>query len=103
MKFQTISLVAGGPGCNARCPFCISKMTSKKEVSVDLGVNNRNLLKALTLAWRSGVNTAIITGKGEPLLYPGHVDMYIRTMQEAAPFPFIELQTNGSLDELPLN
>ncbi len=27
MKIQTFSIVAGSEACNARCPFCISKMT----------------------------------------------------------------------------
>ena len=27
MRIQTFSILAGSEACNARCPFCISKMT----------------------------------------------------------------------------
>jgi molybdenum cofactor biosynthesis enzyme MoaA len=97
MRIQTFSIVAGSEACNARCPFCVSKMT----VSHSLGlkepeVNWRNFRKACQLAARSGVTTAMLTGKGEPTLFPEQIGAYLRAMQPFE-FPLIELQTNGIL------
>jgi hypothetical protein len=39
--------------------------------------------------------TALITGRGEPTLYPGHLGMIINRLDKV--FPCIELQTNGIL------
>jgi molybdenum cofactor biosynthesis enzyme MoaA len=97
MKFQTLSLISGTKACNARCPYCVSKMTGSSQAEEELPyLNTRNFNKCLTLAWRSSVNTVIITGKGEPLLFPRQVNDYISFMSDHQfPFPFIELQTNG--------
>jgi len=45
------------------------------------------------LADKSGVTTALITGKGEPTLFPGDIDAYLPYLNEF--FPIIELQTNA--------
>jgi molybdenum cofactor biosynthesis enzyme MoaA len=97
MRIQTFSIVAGSEACNARCPFCVSKMT----VSHSLGlkepqVNWRNFRKACQLAARSGVTTAMLTGKGEPTLFPEQISAYLRAMRPFD-FPLVELQTNGIL------
>jgi molybdenum cofactor biosynthesis enzyme MoaA len=92
MKVQTLSVVVGTAACNAKCPFCISKMTGRAPNLTN--TNRRNLFKAITLAKSCGVNTAIITGKGEPTLY---ADDVLDTCQFLAEhFPLVELQTNGS-------
>ena len=71
MKFQTMSLVAGTPACQAKCPFCVSKMTVPQDKTLgSTNINGRNLKKGLLFAERSGVTTVLITGKGEPTLYP---------------------------------
>jgi molybdenum cofactor biosynthesis enzyme MoaA len=95
MRIQTFSIVAGSEACNARCPFCVSKMT----VSHGLGlrepeVNWRNFRKACQLAARSGVTTAMLTGKGEPTLFPAQITRYLEAMA-GFEFPLLELQTNG--------
>ena len=97
MRIQTLSIVAGSEACNARCPFCVSKMT----VSHGLGlhepeVNWRNFRKACQLAAQSGVTTAMLTGKGEPTLFPGQITSYLEAMADFG-FPLLELQTNGIL------
>ena len=33
MKIQTFSIVAGTEACNAKCPFCVSKMTPNCGIS----------------------------------------------------------------------
>jgi molybdenum cofactor biosynthesis enzyme MoaA len=59
-------------------------------------VNWRNFRKACQLAARSGVTTAMFTGKGEPTLFPEQITKYLQALQEFG-FPFLELQTNGIL------
>lgn len=97
MKFQTLSLVAGTQACNARCPFCVSRMTGMEFIDTKPEeINVRKLKKALRLAEIGNVTTAIITGKGEPMLFPNHIDTYMSNLATFN-FPFIELQTNGSI------
>ncbi len=61
-----------------------------------MGINKRNFDKACRFAQMSGVSTALLTGKGEPLVYPIHIYRYLEMLQKWE-FPFIELQTNGIL------
>jgi pyruvate-formate lyase-activating enzyme len=97
MKIQTFSILAGSEACNARCPFCISKMTPP--VGGDLrepDVNWRNFGVACRLAERCGVTTAMLTGKGEPTLFPEQITRYLEALA-AFQFPIVELQSNGIL------
>lgn len=95
MKFQTLSVLAGTKACDAACPFCVSRMTGLKKAERPTSINKRNLLKTLQLANMGMVSTAIITGKGEPCLYPNQISEYLAVFNEHCMFPFIELQTNG--------
>lgn len=96
MKIQTFSIVAGTEACNASCQFCVSKMTlpmgvpEKRPDPVDW----RNFEKACLLAKESGTTTVMITGKGEPTLFPEQITEYLDHLKEFR-FPLIELQTNG--------
>lgn len=95
MKFQTLSIVTGTQACNASCPFCVSKMTSLDYVKKQPEpINMRNLHKALKLAQLGNVSTVIMTGKGEPFLFPRQIISYLEAM-ERYNFPLIEIQTNG--------
>lgn len=97
MKIQTFSILAGSEACNARCPFCISKMTPPMGVELkEPEVNWRNFHIAASLAKQSGATTAMITGKGEPTLFPNQVTKYVEALRKHD-FPLIELQTNGIL------
>ena len=90
------TIIAGSEVCNARCPFCISKMT--QPLGVPLGkppeVNWRNFHKACHLAQVNGISTVLITGKGEPTLFPSQISDFLVAMNRYD-FPLIELQTNG--------
>jgi pyruvate-formate lyase-activating enzyme len=100
MKFQTLSLVAGTQACNAKCPFCVSRMTGMDYIdSKPEDINQRNLRKALRLAEIGNVTTVIITGKGEPFLFPSHITTYMDQLATFN-FPFIELQTNAGIIEM---
>jgi len=98
MKISTMSVVVGTRACNASCPFCVSKMTPRMaELPATTDIPVRNLRKSLLFAERSGVSTILLTGKGEPTLYPDQVDFYLREIARNGRFPFVEMQTNGFL------
>ncbi len=95
MKIETFSILAGSEACNARCPFCVSKMTPPQGVALkEPDVNWRNFHIACKLARQVGVTTAMFTGKGEPTLFPDQISRFLREMKEYN-FPLIEIQTNG--------
>jgi molybdenum cofactor biosynthesis enzyme MoaA len=103
MKIQTLALVTP-PGCDAACPYCVSKMTGlPKNFPKDPLQDARfihNLEIALALAGQNGVSTIMITGKGEPLLYPKWINSFLLKIGDAQAiakicFPFVELQTNA--------
>jgi len=95
MKIQTMSVVVGSKACQAQCPFCISKTTGFDHLADSITEPNwRNFNIACKLAARSGVSTILLTGKGEPTLYPKLITQYLG-MIKPYDFPFIELQTNG--------
>ncbi len=97
MKIQTFSIIAGSEACNARCPFCISKMTPSQGVTLKTPtVNWRNFRIGAQLAKQCGVTTAMLTGKGEPTLFPDQITQYLEELKPFH-FPFLELQTNGIL------
>ena len=97
MKIQTYSMVVGTRACNARCPFCVSKMTPSQGIThKPLKINWRNFHIGCRFAKNSGVSTVLLTGKGEPTLYPGQIAEFLKCLQHYE-FPFIELQTNGML------
>jgi len=94
MKIQTFTIVVGSAACNASCPYCISRMTGK-EIGYELPkVNWHNFEKACRLAQVNNVSTVLLTGKGEPTLYPQQITEFLKHMKEFQ-FPLIELQTNG--------
>lgn len=95
MKIRTFSIIAGSEACNARCSFCVSSMTHQGGVGLkEPDVNWRNFDKACRLAELSGVTTAMLTGKGEPTLFPEQVARFLEAL-EPYRFPLVELQTNG--------
>jgi len=95
MRIQTFSILAGSTACNACCPFCVSKRTPNCGVQAKpSAINWRNFRKACLLAKTSGVTTAMITGKGEPTLFPNQITRYLEELSKHD-FPLIDLQTNG--------
>lgn len=97
MNIQTMTVLAGTTLCNAKCPYCISRMTPVQGVRAAKNkVNWRNFRKACLLAQKSGVNTVIISGKGEPTIYPAEITQILKELKHFQ-FPLIELQTNALL------
>lgn len=98
MKIQTLTVVVGSQACNAKCPYCVSKMTPSCGMEKKHKPNLRNFNVACKLADKTGVTTVLLTGKGEPTLHMDEVLLYT-DKASAFGFPFIELQTNGILFE----
>lgn len=94
MNIQTFTVVCGSTACDARCPFCISRMTPNCGANKVRQINGHRFRAAVELAKRCGVTTMLITGKGEPLLFPRQISMFLELL-DASDFPLIELQTNG--------
>lgn len=92
MRIQTFSVVVGTRACNASCPFCISKQTGL--FGTPIKVNWRNFHVACRLAQKAETTTVLLTGKGEPTLYPEHITDTLVALQKYD-FPLIEMQTNG--------
>lgn len=106
MKFTIFSIVTGTSFCtvpfkaNERnqnipqgCQFCVSGQYATKENATAPQINERNFLKAVQLAKNSQVETALLTSRGEPTLFPEQITQYLQLLDSQ--FPFIELQTNG--------
>ncbi len=100
-KVQTLSVLAGTEACNARCPFCISKMTPNNELGIkEPPIVWERFWNALEYAAIGNANTFMITGKGEPTLFPDHVTAFLATalaFEKKTGFRFQkkELQSNG--------
>lgn len=100
MKIQTFSIVVGTKACDAHCPFCVSRMTGFEmlEGTIDHksfeNIDQINFAKASRLAQMNGTTTVLLTGKGEPTLYPVEILWYLDELKKWQ-FPFVEMQTNG--------
>jgi len=97
LRIQTFTIVVGTTACNASCPYCVSRMTPGCGLSVaPQEINFRNFDIGCRFAKTSGVSTVLLTGKGEPTLYPEQISAYVEKCA-IHEFPFVELQTNGIL------
>ena len=95
MKTQNLSILVGTKVCNARCQFCISKMTPSNGIENRvLEIDRDKFRKVVEFAKKTHAETALITGKGEPTLYPEQMTQYLEILSEYD-FKEIELQTNG--------
>ena len=99
MHSKILSVVTGTANCIAQCPFCVSAEKNgscEKRYIYDTAKFSTSLKYAKTC----GVDTIVITSRGEPLLEPEMISMYLQQVKNEAPeIPFIELQTNGILLE----
>lgn len=93
MKFKMFSVIVGSEACIASCPFCVSGEKPNKENLKDININWRNLKIAGNLANRSGIDTVMLTSRGEPTLFPEQISEYLEHLKEFK-FPFVELQSN---------
>jgi MoaA/NifB/PqqE/SkfB family radical SAM enzyme len=95
-KIQTFTAVAGTIACDAKCPFCVASMTTSRENEPPPRIDERWFYKALTMAEKSAADSFLITGKGEPTLWPDQVTKYLRLMaNRKSTIPFWEIQSNA--------
>lgn len=94
-RFLTFTIIAGSKSCVNDCPICISKMTP------ECGIGNKKpeidwekFEKSIRIALNHNAGNVLITGKGEPTLFPGQITQYLIRLYKK-PFDRIELQTNG--------
>lgn len=92
MNIHTFTIVVGNQACDSNCPYCVSKMTPQTELETK-EINWRNLDIACKFSIKK-CDTVLLTGKGEPTLYPELITEYLRRL-EHYDFAFRELQTNG--------
>lgn len=90
---KTYSVCVGNAACNAKCPFCVARMTAPLGSQSGFKLNERNLVRGARLAREYGATTALITGKGEPTLCPEELIRAAQLLGEV--FPVVEVQTNG--------
>lgn len=100
-EIQTASFVVGTEACNARCQFCVSKMTPGQGISLKAPeINWSRFDRFMQYAAAGDAKTAMMTGKGEPTLFPDHITQYLQRIQEdeqklGFAFKEKELQTNA--------
>ncbi len=99
MQIQTLSAVIGTKACDAGCPFCVSAMTGFDELPRGCPIDRLGFQKAMRWAEIGDCTTCLLTGKGEPTLYPFEVTEYLRMLndrfQSGRGFPSLEIQTNA--------
>jgi pyruvate-formate lyase-activating enzyme len=99
MYSTTYTIIAGNKACPNDCPICISKMTPDYGIGMEpVDVNWARFDDATRIAMSYGVKNALITGKGEPALFPGQVSQYLVRLYDKQ-LAVRELQTSG----IPLN
>lgn len=97
MEIFLFSIVAGGRACNARCPFCVSKMTPPADVPLkEPQVKWDMFYRACEYIKNCGTKNVMITSKGEATIWPNQISRFLDIMKQFH-FKFIELQTNGIL------
>lgn len=94
MKTQALSALPGTPACNADCEFCIAHQTGSERLPRSEGIDAEGVDDACSFAVRGGTTSFLLTGKGEPTLYPDDIDEYL-DLATPWKFPSIELQTNA--------
>jgi len=95
MKTHTFSIVVGTGACNFKCPYCVSKMTCQAAKKHDINWRRFDTACDVALQARDGLVNVIITGTGEPNLFPDDITSVLYRMRGR--FPLVTLQTNGSL------
>ena len=92
---KTYSVCVGNRACNAACPFCVARMTGTAgtKYGPPPPIDSMRLRKGAELAKMLGATTALLTGKGEPLMWPERLYETLDVVSEV--FPLVEVQTNG--------
>jgi molybdenum cofactor biosynthesis enzyme MoaA len=95
-RIPTLTLIAGTTACNNNCPICISKMTPKHGMDRYHKIDLESFHKACNIAKNFNTENVLITGKGEPTLYPWQITEYLWHLKDYN-FDKVELQTEGDV------
>ena len=91
----TFTLIAGTKACPNNCPICISKQTPSHGIEYEkIPINIPCFQKSIQIALNHRAQNVLITGKGEPTLFPSQVSQYLIELKDK-PFDKRELQTEG--------
>jgi len=90
---ETFTVMIGDRSCYNKCMVCISNMTP--EVGITREFNYSKFIDAVRIAKRRGCKNVLITGKGEPLLFPNTLSRITERLHDERSFDRIELQTSG--------
>lgn len=95
MIFQSGSICIGSNACNADCFYCVSKQTCKELKNKKPIEKEENFPKFLSILRRQpGLIPLIITGQGEPTLFPEEISKKLNFINNDD-FPIVELNTNS--------
>jgi molybdenum cofactor biosynthesis enzyme MoaA len=100
-KIQTASIVVGTLACNAACRFCVASMTPEQGIGRGRPeINWPRFSTFMEYAQSGSAETAMLTGKGEPTLFPDDITAYLEQIQANEArlefnFNAKELQTNA--------
>ncbi len=96
MKFNTFCIVAGSEACTGGCKWCVAAMTTARSIHKGKAkpIDERVFKMACQMAQQSGLDTARITGKGEPTLFPDQITQILTELKPYG-FTFVEMQTHG--------
>lgn len=93
---STYTIIAGNMSCPNNCPICISKMTPNYGLGWDeIDFDWYKFEHATRIAVKRGARNVLITGKGEPTLFPEQI-LEILYELPTQDFERVELQTEGS-------
>jgi pyruvate-formate lyase-activating enzyme len=106
IKIQTLSIVAGTMACNAKCPDCVSKMTTNPSLYKGLNFTDvewDHFDIALAMAKAGKARAVLFTGKGETTLFPEQINKYLLKLPDKLGEIYIgkEIQTNGIIFQNP--
>jgi len=92
MKAQVLNISVPYNGCDKHCPYCVSNMTGiPQKEPFALAIMLLKWRKVVKFAEKAGVESILLSGKGEPLLNKDAVFTILNWFKD---FP-CELQTNG--------
>ena len=95
MKANNLTICLPTTGCTRNCDYCISKMTPSAPHPLKY-LSSVQLRKATSFGKTSGVNSVLLTARGEPLLSYENVLEAANVVSKDFLLP-CELQTNGDL------
>jgi molybdenum cofactor biosynthesis enzyme MoaA len=97
-KAVTFTINVGTSACPNRCKICISELTGKKDFD-GKEVDWKAFKHCIDVAINYRCENVLLTGKGEPLLFPDLISKYLNTLNQYHDrFTRFELQTSGDGD-----